>query len=90
MDYARIRQRREGSLSVLAPRRQTTIRLPQTKTRLARAPLGTSRPPPLFLGRKEGSSQKQPKEKHQQRESNLAKRKRSQRYSPLPPVAPPA
>ena len=53
MDYARILQRREGSLSVLAPRRQITMRLPQTKTRLARAPLGTSGPPPPFLGRKD-------------------------------------
>ena len=31
MDYARIRKKREGSLSVLAPRWQTTTRLPQIK-----------------------------------------------------------
>ena len=31
MDYARIRQRREGNLSVLATRWQTTMRLPQIK-----------------------------------------------------------
>ena len=90
MDYARIRQRREGSVSVLAPTWQTTTRLPQTRTRLARAPLGTSGPPPLF--RDKGGALRSPKnslkKKHQQRESNLARRKRSQRYSSLPPVAP--
>ena len=54
MDYARIRQKKEGSLSVLAPRRQTTMRLPQTKTRLAREPpWGTLDPP--FWRRKEGT-----------------------------------
>ena len=90
MDNARIRQRREGSLSVLAPRRQTTMRLPQTKNSPGeRAPLGTFGPPP-FLGRREGNlgSPNSLKKKYQQRESNLARRKISQRYSPLPPVAP--
>ena len=84
-----IRQRREGSLSVLAQRQQTTMRLPQTKLAWREPPWGPPDPTP-FLGRKEGtlSSPKQPKEKHQQRESNLDRRKRSQRYSPLPPVAP--
>ena len=84
-----MRQRRGGSLSDLAPRRQATMRLPQTKPRLVSAPLGTSGPP--FFREKGGDSKfpkKQSKEKHQQRESNLARRKRSQRYSPLPPVAP--
>ena len=61
------------------------MRLPQTKTRLAREPpLGPLDPP--VLGRKEGtlSSPNSLKRKHQQRESNLARQKRSQRYSPLP------
>ena len=46
--------------------------------------------PPLF--RDKGGALRSPKnslkKKHQQRESNLARRKRSQRYSSLPPVAP--
>ena len=83
--------REEGSsLSVLAPRWQTTMRLPQTKTLSGESPLGDLRTPP-FLGRKEGtlsSPKNSLKKKHQPRESNLARRKRSQRYSPLPPVAP--
>ena len=78
-----------GSLSVLAPRWQITTRLPQTRPCLERAPWGP--PDPLFFGRKEGtlSSPKHSlKKKHQHTESNLARRKRSQRYFPLPPVAP--
>ena len=63
MDYTRIRQRREGSLSVLAPRRQTTMRLSQTKLTWREPPWGPP-DPPLFR-EKEGtpSSPKQPKEK---------------------------
>ena len=63
MDYARIRHRREGSLSVLAPRRQTKMRLPQTKTRLARAPLGTSELPLLREKGEDSKFPEQPKEK---------------------------
>ena len=45
MDYARIRQRREGSLSVLALRRQTTMRLPQTKLAWREPSWGPPDPP---------------------------------------------
>ena len=55
MDYARIRQRREGSLSVMAPRWQTTTRLPQIKPSplwLWSLPgdLRATTPPPLLEG----------------------------------------
>ena len=71
MDYVRIRQRRKGSLSVLAPRRQTTMRLPQTKTRLTRepAPLGTSRPPPFWEKGGDSKFPEQPKEKNINKEN---------------------
>ena len=52
MDYARIRQRREGSLSVLAPRWQTTTRLLQiTESFMAlESPWGPSGHPPFLEG----------------------------------------
>ena len=64
MDYARIRQRREGSLSVLAPRRQTTMRLPQTKN----SPGPPDPPPPL---REKGGDSKFPEQPN--RKNNINK-----------------
>ena len=65
MDYARFD--REGrSLSVLAPRWQTTTRLPLTRPRLARAPLGTSGPP-LFW--EKGGDSKFPKTQSKEKTS---------------------
>ena len=58
---------------------------PTDKTSPGESPLGDFRTP-YFLGERRGS--KFPKKKHQQTESNLARRKRSQRYFLLPPVAP--
>ena len=62
MDYARTRQRKEGSLSVLAPRWQSTTRLPQIKLSplwLWSLPedLRANTPPPHFL---EGERSKGP------------------------------
>ena len=77
--YQNLTKKGGGSLSVLAPRWQTTMRLPQTKPPLVGAPLGISGSPPP-LGRKEGtlsSPKNSLKKKHQQRESHLARRKRS-------------
>ena len=59
MDYARIRQRRESRLSVLAPRQQTTMRHPQTKTCLAREPPWGPSDPPF---REKGGDSKFPKQ----------------------------
>ena len=90
MDYTRIRQRRGGqsvsSVSKVANHNET----PTDKTSSGESPLGDLRTPPPFE-RKEGtlsSPKNSLKKKHQQRESNLVRRKRSQRYSLLPPVAP--
>ena len=63
-DYSRIRQKREGSLSVLAPRRQTQCDSHREKAVRRESPWGPPDPP--FFG-KEGDHQvpqtKQPKKK---------------------------
>ena len=73
-------RKREGSLSVLAPRRQTQCDSHSKRSVRRESPWGPpDLPPPPFLeeGRRlQGSPKKQPKMKHK-RESNPARRRKS-------------